>query len=125
LSWPELQTITVGGTNYTGDELDIIAVSPDLPLSAITGVQVQASGVDLLTLSSIGVPTPVWVFQPPLITPSQMTIQWSGPAGGTLESAPSVLGPWTPVPGQGSNSAVLGSPLTNGVPMQFFRVRTN
>jgi hypothetical protein len=125
LSWPEAQTITLGGTNYTGDELDITAVSPDLPLTAITAMQVQASGVDALTLSSIGPPALVWVLQPPLITPSQMTIQWSGPAGGTLESAPSVLGPWTPVPGQGTNSAVLASPMTNGVPVQFFRVRTN
>ena len=88
-------------------------------------MQVQASGVDALTLSSIGPPALVWILQPPLITPSQMTIQWSGPAGGTLESAPSVLGPWTPVQGQGSNSAVLGSPVTNGVPTQFFRVRSN
>ena len=83
LSWPELQTITVDGTNYIGDELQFIAVSPDLPLSAITGVQIRASGVDALTLSSLGAPPQVWVLQPPLITPSEMTIQWSGPAGGT------------------------------------------
>jgi hypothetical protein len=125
LSWPEAQTITLGGTNYTGDELDITAVSPDLPLTAITAMQVQASGVDALTVSYIGPPALVWVLQPPLITPSQMTIQWSGPAGGTLESAPSLQGPWNPVPAQGSNSAVLGSPMTNGVPTQFFRVRSN
>ena len=125
LSWPESISFSLGGTNYTGDELDITTVSPDLPLTAITGMQVQASGVDALTISSIGPPALIWILQPPTITPSQMTIQWSGPPGGTLESAPSVLGPWKPVPGQGSNSAVLGSPLTNGVPVQYFRVNSN
>jgi len=48
-----------------------------------------------------------------------------GPLGGILESAPSVLGPWTTVPGQIENSAILGSPLTNGQPAQFFRVRSD
>ena len=125
LDWPEAHIITLGGTNYAGDEMQIIAMSPDLPFSAITAIQVQASGVDALTLSSIGIPPPVWVLQTPLITPSQMTIQWSGPAGGILESSPTVLGPWSPVPGQSGNSAVLPSPMTNGVPSQFFRVQSN
>jgi hypothetical protein len=125
LSWPQAQTITLGGTNYTGTEMQIIAVSPDLPLSAITEMQVQASGVDALTLSPMTQAQPVWVLQAPVITPASMTIQWSGPDGGILNSAPTVLGPWTPVPSQSGNSAVLPSPLTNGVPRQFFRVHSN
>jgi hypothetical protein len=70
-------------------------------------------------------PPPVWVLNTPVIGPDQMTIQWSGPEGGTLESAASLVGPWTTVSSQTNHSASLPSPLTNGIPMQFFRVRSN
>ena len=126
LSWPEAQTITLGGANYSGDELQITAGSPDLAFSTITAMEVQASGIDALTLSpATAAAEPVWVLQPPVIGPSQMTLQWAGPAGGILKSAPTLLGPWTPVSGQSGNSAVVPSPVTSGTARQFFRVQGN
>ena len=68
-------------------------------------------------------PTPVWVLQTPAISASQVTLRWTGPAGGLLETAGSVLGPWATVPGQSNHSALL--PFTNGLPTQFLRVRGN
>ena len=125
-TWPAVQSLTINGTAYGADELRLLPVAPDLTLNAITALAVQASGIDALTLSSVIIaPEPAWVLQPPLITPASMTSQWSGPAGGILKSAPTLLGPWTPVSGQSGNSAVLPSPLTNGVPKQFFRVQAN
>jgi hypothetical protein len=125
-TWPEPQTITINETAYGGDELRIMAVAPTSSVSAITGVSVEAVGVESVVLSSVVVnPSPAWVLQPPQIGPTQMTLQWTGPAGGVLESASTLFGPWITVPGQGNNSAILGSPLTNGMPVQFFRVRSN
>jgi hypothetical protein len=125
-TWPDVQNMTVNETPYGGDELRLLPVAPDLTLNAITAAAVQASGMDVLTLSSVIIsPEPPWVLQPPVIGPTQMTIQWAGPAGGILKSAPTLLGPWTPVPDQSGNSALLPSPHTNGVPGQYFRVQSN
>ncbi len=124
--WDDPQSILMDGSNsYIGDELRLVPVAPDLTLSSITGATVHASGMDALVLSAAGQPAPVWVLQTPVVTPASMTIQWSGPVGGILNSASSPLGPWTPVPGQNGNSANLPSPLTNGTPRQFFRVQSN
>jgi hypothetical protein len=125
-TWPEPQSITINETAYGGDELRIMAVAPTSLVSAITGVSVEAVGVESVVLSSVIVaPEPAWVLQPPQIGPIQMILQWTGPPGGILESAPTLFGPWLTVPGQSNNSANLGSPLTNGMPVQFFRVRSN
>ena len=55
------------------------------------------------------------------INGNQLTVQWIGPNGGLLESAPTVFGPWTLVPNQTEFSTTM--PMT--VPAQFFRVRSN
>ncbi|HWH71982.1 MAG TPA: hypothetical protein VNT26_21650, partial [Candidatus Sulfotelmatobacter sp.] len=124
-TWPDAQAILLEGTVYVGDELRLLPANPDLPLTTITAAQVRVSGLGALTLAFVGQPAPLWLLDSPLITPAGMTIRWAGPAGGLLESAPTPLGPWSPVPGQSNGSVVLGSPLTNSVPSQFFRVRTN
>jgi len=123
-NWPETQTFTVNGNFYSGDEMRLLPLGTNLPAYSITSLSVSALGVESLTLST-DASHPGWTLQTPAVTPTQMTIQWDGPSGGTLESSPTLFGPWTSVPGQDGNSVILGSPLTNGQATQFFRVRSN
>lgn len=124
-TWSSAQSILINGNAYSGDQVLLLPANPDLSLRGLTGAAIRYHGIDALTLAFAGQPLPVWVLGTPVITPDTMTFQWTGPAGGQLESALGLLGPWNPVPGQSNNSAVVGSPRTNRIPAQYFRVRSN
>lgn len=125
-NWTESQVIMLNGANYVGDELRVEPFAPDLTMSAITSVHVEATGVDSLTLNS-AVTAPInWWLLPLIADPDQLLIQWTGPANGVVESASSAKGPWSLVPDQNSYSATLPPAQgTNSPPVQLFRVRSN
>jgi hypothetical protein len=68
-----------------------------------------------------------WVFQQPVIEQGQITLEWTGPAGGVLMEAANLSGPataWTAVPNAPSTT-------TNGThrvtlpaqhPRRFYRI---
>jgi len=125
-NWNDTQGITLNGNNYAGDELRISPVAPTQTLQAITTVQVEATGVDSISLNEASALAPGWCLQPLAINGDELSVEWSGPAGGALEGARTLNGPWSTVSGQNPYSVVLPAPgETNAAPSQFFRVKSN
>jgi len=102
----------------------VLALGTNLPAYVLASLSLDAAGIDSLAVSAGTAAPPVWTLFTPAITPTQMrsngTGRWRHFGIGTQRARP-----WTTVPGQIENSAILGSPLTNGQPAQFFRVRSD
>jgi len=124
-TWSEAQDVSVNGTSFVADELRILPLSPASSIAAIAGLSLNGVGAETLVLSTVEVPPPTWILQVPSMAPTQVTLQWSGPAGGLLEASRDVSGPWTTVPGQSNKTAIIDFAVTNRLPAQFFRVRAN
>lgn len=119
MNWSDLALFTINGNNVVGDELRIIPLG-NVQIPNLTTLAVTSQGIESLVLSTESAPTQ-WTMLPLVITGNQLTVQWTGPSGGLLESAPTVFGPWTLVPNQTEFSTTM--PMT--APAQFFRVRSN
>ena len=124
--WASDGIVSINGVNYPGNELRVSAVAPTLLPIGINRINIGSSGQDGVSISGPTIPAPYWWMLPLAIEDDGLSVQWTGPAGGALESSPTVSGPWTVVPNQNSRSAVTPSPESpNAAPAQFFRVRSN
>ncbi len=123
--WASDGIIAINGTNYLGNELRITSVAPAaLPVS-VRFLGIGSSGQDGVSIAG-KTPPPNWTVMPLEWDADDLHIQWAGPRGGALESAPTVTGPWIIVPNQSAYSATMPSPeSTNAAPAQFFRMRSN
>jgi hypothetical protein len=83
-----------------------------------TFLSLNADGLKLFDAAvswAIGPTSPI-TFLPPVLQGGQLRLEWVG--GGTLQTATSVLGPWSDVP---SAVSPYLQPTTNSA--QFFRVK--
>lgn len=124
------ETVRIEGVSYQCSELRVSLPSPssDSTLEGLVGIDVDAAGADSLSLSQvIAGPVPLR-FLPPIrsiaddgsgLLIDQIAIGWDQPWP-ALESAPSVTGPWTKVPTDGTEITV---PAGNGVKAQFYRLK--
>ena len=124
LNWTDAALFTINGNSVIGDELRVIPVGGS-PIPNLTTFSVSATEIEALVFWLETTPQS-WTMLPLQVTPTQLVVQWTGPSGGVLESAPSVMGPWTTITNQGDFSATLPSPRLPSAPAaQFFRVRSN
>jgi len=124
-NWVGEQTIVINGNTYAGNELRITPVAPDLHPTTVSGIRVEATGVDALTLHSLAVPAAQWRMLPLQVEAGTLNVQWTGPAGAALESAPTLNGTWTAVPNQNALSAKLPAPGGTNAPAMLFRMHAN
>ena len=123
--WASDGIIAINGSNYLGNELRITAVSPAALPTSVRFIGIGSSGQDGVSIAG-KTPAPDWTVMPLEWNADDLDIQWTGPRGGALESAPALNGPWAIVPNQNAYSATMPSPeSTNAAPAQFFRVRSN
>jgi hypothetical protein len=97
-------------------------------LTDLTDIEVDASGVEALILSGVVAgPVPLHLFPPVLMTQDDgtghtvnlLSLSWDQ-AWPVLQGAPTVLGPWTDIPTDGTEITI---PITNDPPYQFYRLR--
>jgi hypothetical protein len=98
-------------------------VTDKYPVTALTGLRVEAEGAENLTLPLVEVGADAFRFEPLELSPDGLWLRWSG-FGGVLEEAPNVLGPWAPTPGQADQTqGEVLTPLDPSAPAKFYRVR--
>lgn len=119
VSWADLALFTLNGGNVVGDELRAIPLG-NVQIPNLTTLSVTSQGIESLVLATESAPEH-WTMLPLQISGGQLTVQWIGPSGGVLESAPTVFGPWAIVPNQTEFSTL----IQMTAPAQFFRVKGN
>jgi hypothetical protein len=124
-------TVRIDGTEYRCTELRInlpSGASDGGELKELTGLDVDASGVEALILSGVVAgELPLRMFPPVRLTDDDgsghprnlLILSWDQPWP-ALEGAPTVLGPWTQIPTEGTE---IGIPISNDPPYQFYRLR--
>ena len=111
-------TVRVNGIVHSGNELRILWAEDDRNITSLTGVSVETDGAEAIVLSQFETGPVHYQLGSPKFEAGVKFFDWSG-IGATVESAVSVLGPWsTELPVEGE----IGASTTNG-PMRFFRVR--
>ena len=119
-SYSEPVNFTVDVTTYSGTKLRVQTATCGPPLTALTGERIEAVHAEALAVSALDPGPPQYLLEVPEIGPAGIPIRSGGPAG-VLESSPSLIGPWTPVPDSKSGEITLP---VGGSPAQFFRVRS-
>lgn len=125
MNWTAPQSIVINGTTYLGNELRVSPLAPDLLSTTVSGIRVEATGIDELTLHTLGLPAAQWRMLPLKVEAGTLNVQWTGPSGAALESATALNGAWTAVPNQNALSVKLPAPGGTNAPKLFFRTRSN
>ena len=123
LNWPKPIDLRIAGQVYEATELRVLVETDTYPVTALTGLRLEATGAESLMLSGFGTGPNVHELDFPELTPDGLFLRWSG-FGGVLEEATDVLGPWATTPGQFEQTQ--GEVLTPHDPAtraKFFRVR--
>ena len=125
LHWNESQVLQFDGNNYVGNQIRITPVNPDLTPTYLRVANIGSSGQDGVSVSA-SVPASTWHLLPPSSDGERLNIQWTGPAGGALESSTNITGPWIIEPNQSQNAAEVPMPTAPGAAARkFFRVKSN
>jgi hypothetical protein len=123
--WASDGIIAINGSNYLGNELRVKAVAPTVQPTSVRFLGIGSSGQDGVSIAG-KTPARDWTVLPLDWDADDLHIQWTGPRGGAVESAPTLNGPWSFVPNQNAYSATMPSPeSTNAAPAQFFRMKSN
>lgn len=125
MNWVAPQSIVINSTTYLGNELRVSPLAPDLLSTTVSGIRLEATGIDELTLHTLGLPAAQWRMLPLQVEAGTLNVQWTGPSGTALESATALNGTWIAVPNQTALSVKLPAPGGTNAPKLFFRTRSN
>jgi hypothetical protein len=122
-TWPKPTTMRIGGESFEATELRILVEVDNYPVTALTGLRLEAIGAESLMVSGLGVGPEEYRLENPELTPDGVWLRWTG-FGGLLEEAPTVLGPWAPTPGQADQTqGEVLTPYDPATRAKFFHVR--
>jgi len=121
LHWPKPVTLIIAGQTFEANELRILVETDNYPVTALTGLRIEAVGAESLTLPVVDVGPNVHVLDAPELTEDAIFIRWSG-FGGLLEESDTVTGPWAPSADQTETPGEVVKPRPTD-PAKFFRVR--
>ena len=120
-SWPKPTSLRIGGQTLLADELRILVEVDNYPVTALTGLRLEAVGAESLTLPIVDVGSNVYVLDVPEVFEDDIFIRWSG-FGGVLEESPDLNGPWAPTSEPTETQGEVVKPRRM-MPAKFFRVR--
>ena len=127
--WPKPTQLRVAGQAFEATELRVLVEVDNYPVTALTGLRLEAIGAESLMLSGLETGPEVHALDFPELVKGDtaaedgMFIRWHT-FGGVLEEADDVTGPWAPTPGQyeQTKGEVFVPPSTR--PHRFFRIRS-
>lgn len=114
--------VVVDGTNYSGNDLRLLAESPRSVVSALTGLRIEATQPEALIVASIETGPPACQIELPESTPDGILLRWGG-EGSMLQQAHNLPGPWLDQPSPAGEWLI--TPPASQEPARFFRVRQN
>jgi hypothetical protein len=128
--WPKPVQLRVAGGNVPGGEVTLEAIelrilveTDDYPVTALTGLRLEANGAESVKLDALDTGAEEYRLDFPELTPDGVWLRWSG-FGGVLEEATDLLGPWAPTPGQFEHTqGEVLTPHDAAARAKFFRVR--
>jgi hypothetical protein len=122
--WPKPTSLRVAGQTFDATEVRVLVETDNYPVTALTGLRLEAVGAESLQLASVETGPDVYELDSPELTPDGLFLRWTG-FGGLLEEAMDVTGPWSPTPGQfeQTQGEVL-TPLDPAARLKIFRVRS-
>jgi hypothetical protein len=117
-TWSKPVLVMLNGQPHEATEVRVQTATHGQPVTAITGQQVLATALGALVFAGAETGLPAYWLDVPEAGPDGVTVRWGG-IGGVLEAAPTVLGPWTMVPGPNAGEVTL--PVADAA--RFFRVK--
>ena len=124
-TWPKPTALRIAGQTIEATELRILVEVENYPVTALTGLRLEATGAESLMVSGFGTGPDEYVLAAPELEDGVLILNWSG-FGGVLEESSSVTGPWSPTPGQFKQTpGEVRVPVNPPPSAKFFRVRGN
>jgi hypothetical protein len=121
--WPKPTSMRIAGQEFEATELRVLVETDNYPVTALTGLRLEAIGAESLQLAGVETGPAVYRLDAPELTPDGLFLRWSG-FGGLLEESTDLLGPWSPTPGQFEQTqGEVVTPHDPAARLKIFRVR--